>query len=769
MLLLAAGAPCVYGEGEVPYPTEREHPEEAEAFRETLMEVWINGVSTGRTAMMLRKGAILFAGRQDLEAWRFRFEGTPPVTYRGRTYYRLDAIEGVTYRLEPKRMLLRIDAGAAAFVPTRFETSRSAERVDVSSPGLFFNYDLIAQRETSRTDFSALGEIGLFRGYGLLLNDFVCVGGSERSELVRLESRYRTDRPEALETLTVGDAITKSASLWGSAVRFGGVQWGTNFRIRPDLVTTPLFRFGGEAVLPSSVDLYINGVLRERRDVPPGPFTIDHPPTVSGSGDARMVVTDILGRQQVISSAFYASPGLLRSGLEAYSLEAGFIRENFGLQSNDYGRFLASGTYRAGISDTLTAELHGQLTRGQQTAGTSAVWLWNGFGTFSAAAAASRSETARGVMGMAGFERAARRLSFGGTVKGSSEAFVQIGSTLPPPSFEGRLYAGYTLPGAGAFRASVVRRDYRDRDDITLIGAGYHHSWRNVGSLQLSLNRSIAAGETGDSLALYFTRAFGKRRTGIVGLRAEDGSAFGTVRLKKSLPTGPGTGYSLTADFGERERLEALYEWQHEYGSYSVGASHTEETDTVRATARGGVAFLDGNGFLSRRINGSFAVVDTGEFPGVAVYRDNRYMGKTDTDAKLLIPDLRAYEKNPIRVDEASLPLEASLPSLTAEAVPAYRSGVLVRFPLERVNRALMKVVLEDGRAVPAGARVRVEGRDAQFPVGREGKVYLEGVSRQNRVRIFWHGGSCGFVLDYPETEDPLPDLGEFRCQGDTR
>ena len=51
---------------------------------------------------------------------------------------------------------------------------------------------------------------------------------------------------------------------------------------------------------------------------------------------------DLLGREQVISQPYYASSLLLREGLIDDSNEIGFVRNDFGIRSNDYGRFVTT-------------------------------------------------------------------------------------------------------------------------------------------------------------------------------------------------------------------------------------------------------------------------------------------------------------------------------------------------------------------------------------------------------------------------------------------
>lgn len=73
-------------------------------------------------------------------------------------------------------------------------------------------------------------------------------------------------------TYEAGDLVS-GALPWSNAVRLGGVQLSRDFAVRPDLVTYPLPQFAGEAAVPSSVDLFINGYKSSSADLQPGPYT----------------------------------------------------------------------------------------------------------------------------------------------------------------------------------------------------------------------------------------------------------------------------------------------------------------------------------------------------------------------------------------------------------------------------------------------------------------------------------------------------------------
>jgi outer membrane usher protein len=89
-----------------------------------------------------------------------------------------------------------------------------------------------------------------------------------------------------------------------------------------------------------------------------------------------------------------------------------------------------------------------------------------------------------------------------------------------------------------------------------------------------------------------------------------------------------------------------------------------------------------------------------------------------------------------------------------------------MRFPVKRSQGALLRVVLENGEPLPAGAVARLVGEKEEFPAGLGGEVYVTGLAAQNRLRVTWAGGRCEFALPFPQTADPLPRLGPFTCNG---
>jgi outer membrane usher protein len=77
-----------------------------------------------------------------------------------------------------------------------------------------------------------------------------------------------------------------------------------------------------------------------------------------------------------------------------------------------------------------------------------------------------------------------------------------------------------------------------------------------------------------------------------------------------------------------------------------------------------------------------------------------------------------------------------------------------------------MKIVLDNGQPLPAGGTVQIIGQQEEFPIALQGNVYITGLATDNHLRVLWHEQSCELEVSFPETEEPLPDLGTFTCHG---
>jgi outer membrane usher protein len=751
-----------------PTPVAAPPQDTSDALTEAWFEVHVNGTSKDTVLVLQDARGNVLVRAADLERWRIPAGDVAAVTHGVDDYLPLSAIAGLTYRIDPSQGTLLLDVSASRFAATHFSgISRAADQPTPSPPGGYVNYDIFGARGAhGSSHVNALLEAGVFGGWGSGSSTFLARHHDGSNRTVRLDTTWTHDRPADMASLRFGDVISAPSS-WGRGVRFGGVQWGTNFATQPGFISFPLPTLGGVAAEPSTVDFYVNNVLRLRREVPSGPFTIQDLPIVTGQGDIRMVVRDMLGREQVVTQPFYASGGLLAPGLRDYSYEVGFERENYGLASNDYGRLVGAATERRGFSDRLTGELHVEATRGQQTLGIGSTVLLGNVGVLTASVAGSHDRAGTGALMELGIQHQSRYVSYGARTQLTTDGFIQLGylPTARPPRQTSSAFISTSVGRFGSLGLNYTHQDFRDQDDVELVGINYSRSVGWLGYLSLSALRFLGD-DPAPLFSLNLTVPLGAADSASFSGQSRAGDSHGTVQYQHSLPVGTGVGYRLQAGLAASDPRQAELTLQNGVGTYSFGVASDPDGQAYRAGIRGGFALLRGKVFPSRHIDGSFAVVQVPGLADVRVYADNQQIGTTDRDGYALVPRLRPYQKNPIRIEQADLPMDAQIKGLQLDAVPYYHSALALTFPVERSRGAILVIKLDDGSDLPAGAEVTVNATTPAFPVGLRGEVYLTGLEETSRLHATWNGQSCDMTISFPDTADPLPRLGPVTCQG---
>ena len=741
-----------------------------DAFAESIIEVTINGEPLGAPLIVRHDvdGTLLIRA-EDLQAMRLKTPAHGAVMVNGQRYYRIGKDMGANVTFDDATQSVDLNLPMQAFVPTtsRYSPVDRAPKV-LTQPGGFVNYDLSVQRVDGENTAGSFIEVGIFGAQGVVTNSAVLRTGSDLSNGVRLDSAWTRDFPERMTTLRLGDAISSSGS-WGRSARFAGIQYRTNFNTQPTFVTTPLLSAAGDAVLPSTVDVFVNGNPVASQDVQPGPFEIQGVPAVNGAGQLQVVVTDALGRQQVISQPYYAGSTLLREGLAEYSFELGGIRQNYATESNDYGSTVGAATYRRGISDRVTAEVHGEAeSDGAAAGGVEGAVQVGTLGIASATGAIGGDSDGVGWLGGLGFESNGRRFSY--FVRGlyASESFAQLGDTFSSVKPRSRAFTGvgFSLGRYGNLQFAYGRQENWHAPGAQTFGLGYSLTLGALGSLNFFADHSNSDDSQTD-LQLTWTMSFGERGSASATVQQASGGngtregLSADASVQQSLPVGPGSGY--IASLSSNQDYHLGYAYQGHAGLVTADYARANGQDGTRIGATGGIA-ISGAGIMpSRRLDQSFAMVQVADYPGIEVFVDNQPVGRTDRKGRVLLDNLLPYQSNEVGIDPNQLPMDATIATQTMTVTPAYRSGVSVKFPVSRADSMTMRLVQPDGRPVPAGATVMLEGNP--FPVGMNGLVYLSGVAANAHAAVTWRDGKCSADFTRPSGVGPVPDLGDVTCR----
>jgi outer membrane usher protein len=740
-----------------------------DAWQEWLVSVVVNGATLSEGAVALRAADGRWAARViDLRHWRLRLDEALITTYNGEPFYLLDAIPGLSLAFDQATLTLTLVVPAGAFETATLTGGRPSTLKPEVGRGAFFDYDLLLQGGGGiRERLDALLEFGVFDKLGVLVSDFRAgdVAGGER-ELVRLDSSFTKDLPERRASLRLGDAIVAGGAL-GRPVRFAGIQFASNFATDPTFVTFPLPSIGGLAEQASVAELFLDNALRVSQALPAGPFEIDNLPVVTGAGEVQLKVTDLLGREQLITQSFYVSPRLLRAGLAEYGYQLGFERERFNLDSFDYGRPLLAGSHRYGLTDAVTAEGLIELTEGGQAAGLGGALLLGDFGLISAGLLGSHDDDAgAGYGGFIDYEYRARSFNVGLRSRYDDADFRQLGQDFAPPARTDQLSFGVSLEPFGRIGTFLINTEARTGEDLQSVAANYSLP---LGSGALLIN-AIQTLDPDEQFAIAATYAMPLSPTRSLSATVSHRDEGEGARVQYSRGRGAsdlGPSYRLATELGDSDRpldLSARYDFAAT--SAQLDATMLDDDLLMRANLAGSLAYVDGDFAVSRRLGRAFGMVALPGHPDVTVYLENREAGRTDESGKLFLPQLNPYQENRVRVRAEDLPLDSALAEEELVAVPYDRAGLALTFDVTRQRSALARLVDSGGTPLPAG--LVLTGRDGTITaqVAERGTAYITGADGPP-VELASAPGQPAFRCALPALPDePVASLGEIRCMG---
>ena len=739
--------------------------EAAAAMEPALLEVTVNGQASAEPAEFLRDiDGRLYIPDSVLRAWRLRIPASGAVQVDGETYYPATALPALRLAVAEHNQSIAIDADASAFETQNAEFGEGdLMAMTPPSSGAYLDYDLFVEHVRGQTSAAGAFEGGIFTRHGAGTSSFIASAGGGQSRVTRLETTWTIDRPSQMTSIRIGDTIS-AVGPGGVPVRFAGVQYARNFAVRPGYLTMPLPVASGSAAVPSVVDVYVNNMLQAQQQVSPGPFELSNVPVPSGGGRVQLVVRDLLGREIVSEQSYYASTQMLRAGLHDFSYEAGVLREQFGRRSNQYGSFFVSTAHRYGLSSRLTGEATVQASESRQMAGAALTGLVLDIAQVGGALSVSHSERGTGFRAAASFERRARGFSFGILSDYASEAYAAIGiEDRPPPRFTVQAFADMPV-SRGAVGLNFIHRSPRGEPEETIAGVFASHPITPAASVQFYARRSVI-GDRDTSFGAHLSLALGGRRSASASFDRAHGRNAGYLSYQDDPPAGPGGGLRAIARLGQGSGAEATYVRNLPIASVTAQASYARGDLGVRLSAAGALGWMGGRGFASRALGESFATVRLAGFPGVHVFADNQPVGTTDAGGFIVIPGLHPFERNTIRIEQADLPLDATLVSEEVDVRPFARAGTSVRFAVRRERGVLMRIRIEEGGDLPAGARVQIEGRPQSFVAVSDGEVYVPDISGSVALRATWDGQSCRFAAIVPETDDPQPRLDGLVCR----
>lgn len=740
---------------------------DSNSVHDIYLEVDINGQQTSVITHFRERQGHLSATGEDLRALGLELGS---LGVHDTSEVALDSISGLHYTYNAANQTLALTVPDALRRPYRFDT-RSQQKIPpaTSDRGFIFNYDAYLQSEAS-SRFAVSDQERYFSPAGSLSNTGIAYLYQNNDHYVRLDTAWSTSDASTMRTLVVGDAISASLD-WSRSVRFGGIQWGSNFNLRPDLITFPVPSLSGSAVVPTAVDLYVNSIKQYSTTVPSGPFIANDIPGISGGGQATIVTHDALGRTVTTSVPLYIDTRMLAAGLSSYSGELGFLRQSYGTESFSYDPHpMFSASIRYGATSYLTLEGHSEGSVGLFNAGVGDLVRLGNMGVVNTSMSASTGHLT-GYQASLGYQLVEPRFSIDAqsirAYGNYGDLAANNGSPIPTATDTATLSLPILRTQSLAFSYIGTRAVNSPTSHIGTLS--YTQNIGSLVSIQLSVFRDF---HQHNSRGVFLSLSLGLGHN--TSINANAGSQNGQFDYSTNATRPPdydgGVGWSVTSGAsGNVGYRQGQVQYLGRYGELTGLAQSTDHTSDAALDLSGSVVVMDGSLFLSRHIDDGFALVSTDGEANIPVLHENRVIGKTDGSGHFLIPDLNSYQLNQISIDSLVLPPDAQVSATQLTLVPKANSGVLAHFPIAHYRAATVILVDANGKAIPAGSIIHHQESGEDTIVGYDGIAFVQKLKEHNHLHIEFGGFHCAVSFDYVQPKNgSLPTIGPLTCKLET-
>ncbi len=735
------------------------------------------------------------------------------VLINGEKYAPLSALQDVSYTFDEKNLTVSILGKTTESKKTAVELYPLGTRPEnlyyPREASAFFNYGLnysYADPSGSKS-YSFSNRIGARTGDLFFISDSLYTKTDTSQQFVRLQSSATYESRNDLQWLVVGDQFANSGTL-GSTVNMGGIGFSKVYKLDPYFITQPVFDVRGVSNLPSEADIYIDGVLVSKKPIAPGQFDLTNIYSYAGSHKLDIVLKDAFGNEQRLSYPLYFGTQLLREGLQEYSYNVGFLRDQYGTESNDYGKPVFSAFHRYGVTNSFNIGAQAEGTDGLYNGGVSTAFTLPHIGVFIVSATASNAD---GLWGTAGsFQHSYQNGNFSTNLlfQGYSRDYATVASTLAMTKYAASFSLGFQLDRWGSISLGCSSSEIYDGLTTRGVSAGYSRQLSKTVGLFATLSTTHTGNTITNAVYMGLNFTFGNDIHGSTSYNKTGGTTTEMMQFQKDTPVGEGVGYHVYTNRTENGSSTSYgfnpgLQYNARYGTYTVdvvgqNTEHGQTTDTYNLSAAGSLVYAGGFFAASRPVNDSFGIVMVDKLPNATVMNNSQEIGATNSSGMMVVPNLNSYGQNQITLDTKNVPLNYSISGVNRMISPPIWSGSCVSFDTLKIQAVTGRVYAETGgKKVPleyAEISMKVGDKEVTFPTGKGGEFYVENVlpasSSKSTDDNFscsaiaerrktggsyiqpgtypaWgesEGKKCKFSVAFPITEDVITDLGEVQC-----
>lgn len=710
---------------------------------QAILEITLNSEPKGSFFVEATDEGNFLINKGDFPELGLPIPETEPVIIDDAEYFPLSGDPSLTFGLNEATLTLEIEVKPDILPLNRIDfTNRRPENIYRPEENSFFvNYGLstTGTKDDATQSIDFIHELALRNEQTLFLSDGIYSKTRDDSGYVRLLSRIIREDREKLQRITVGDHYVLSGPL-GGQVLIGGGGYARQFMIDPYYINYPAVQMGGVTATPSTAEIYIDGMLQRKEELPPGPFELENITRYEGAGNVEVVIRDAFGREQRLTHPFYLAESLLVPGEHEFSYNAGFLREDIGIESNTYTDAVFSGFYRHGWRDWLTVGVSSEVDSNFFSLAPRVSLKWEHYGFFDISIGGSSGSQNNGFATALEYSYRNRRFSSDFKFRNFSENFARLGDELrmEKPEMAAQVNFGYSIPSLGSLNLGVTSTTFHDGEDRDEFALTYNKRLSRKLSMYVTVNQ-LSAQEDETILLLGFNYSPWRQNQINARFEERERSRTASIGIQKNPPVGEGYGYQTDLNFsdtiaGDIYSVSAAGQYNNRYSilraDTELASVDGDFTPVWRLSASGAIAFIGGGTHFSRPIRDSFVLVKVGDLKDVRVVRNSSVIGTTDEKGLVVVPELTSYYDNQVAVRDEDIPIEYGIETALHYVQPPLRSGSCITFSATRIQPIIGKFfILSGGKRIPYDFRpLKIEVNDAviETQTGFDGEFYID-------------------------------------------
>ncbi|WP_299143918.1 fimbria/pilus outer membrane usher protein [uncultured Vibrio sp.] len=652
-----------------------------------------------------------------------------------------DYVEGSTVKSDFENLEIRIE------IPQYFlldaELKRKLNRqFDIGEDLVFANYDVngfaIGDYRSSNLNLQLGVNLsgwnyrhnGAFLGSNTDNNKYTTYSNYLEKALVPINSKVR-----------VGSSYTDQ---YKDSFSFTGLSIQSEERMLPREMRGYAPVISGIAETNAVVEIYQNNSVIHREAVAPGRFEISNLRDTGSSGDLTIVITEEDGRKREFVQPYANSSNLLREGLFKYKFDIG--KHDKSARSEAY---FAKVDAKYGFSGRFTMSAGSLVSKDY-------ISFYNDYDVSLDSFGVVSFGYQLGVKGPEGytlqtsyskdFKTTGTNLRISNLVYESEDWYsyddyidwLPVRNTVVPynnsrssQSFSLNQKLPYNMSAnIGAYRQTFWSNDKQSNFNLSTsksFGFGtmslmYSQTKSNytTNDKQLFVSLNVPIGGGSDSISSSYRTS--SRGSGVTTL-GYSGRALSDNRLS----------YSVQASNDSSDTTGAVnLQYLGSAGKLKAGYSKTAASESYNYGLSGSLVGFNRGIVMSQPLSNTFAIVDTS---GVADIPIRSKPGlKTDRNGLAIVDYITPYESMTVNIDTRNM-RGINVDSESIEVIPVEGAGVLTTFDA-RLGVDLLITGTYEGKYIPFGTTVLVNGQPENSVFGDNGELYLAGVPIQGHVEV---------------------------------